>query len=302
MINIDPSKVSLIICYSINHSYLYHCLDIVERIGFKREHIWIDGYKSFCPELIGKVKKVTTHEQPHGERCYDLLTQSDTDYVIIVDSDFFCCDESFWMEVLNKLQDYIFVSVGKHWYFSLQMLTTPFVAYQRKEALALVPVREAWNHFAHVFPGIPDAVFDHLMYVFFTAMRLGQAVCIDSWENINNRRFKFCHLWDSRETYKENFDNYEKDVHNNKAVSLTYLTYGISKYIFHYVSTKDTEFDPKVLVYIEKIRAHNTRDWVYIMDTIKNLGHQISFKPDWLRKFNFIKYSSFAKYVEEFSL
>lgn len=278
---------SIIVSHTKDFVYLYHCLDVLEFMGFKKESIWVDGYKCICKDLEGKVKRVTTHTDGHGSRTYTLLDESTSDYVIILDSDFFCCDKRFWDEVINSLERYWIVSIGRPWNFfseKLIMLTTPFVAYDRRAVLKAVPVREVWNHFGIIYPSLPDPIFDHLMFVFFVCQKKNKNCCVDYWEK--REKYSFCHLWDSRHTWEMNIKQFE-DLSINEDIRYTYLSYGLSKYVFQYVSGLISKFDPKMWEYMSNLEQH--RSFLNLINTMKYLGPNICFKPEWNLRFNPIK-------------
>jgi len=281
-------SLQIVVSHTKTFDYLYHCLDILEQVGFNRRDIWVDGYKSHCQELIGKVAKVTMHELDHGIRCYDILKEATSDYVIIMDSDFFCCDPEFWKDVLGKVAQFPLSAIRRMWYDDRYQLTTPFVVYQREKILQIAPTRAAWNHFIRVFPDMPDPIFDHLQYLFLLVMKNGQAGIIDEWD-ITKRKYKFSHLWDSRHTYEENFKDFE-DPDIDLDVRYKYLVYGVSKYIFHYVAGNAPELNDQVWGYMRDIREKHSKLWLdYIQDVIENLGDQVMFKSDWLERFNTFK-------------
>ena len=281
-------NLQIVVSHTETFAYLYHCLDILEQVGFNRKDIWIDGYKCHCKEMIGKVAKVTTHELDHGIRCYDIVKEATSDYVIIMDSDFFCCDPEFWKDVLGKVAQFPLSAIRRIWYGNSYQLTTPFVAYQRKEILRIAPVRAAWNHFTRVFPDMPDPVFDHLQYLFLLAMKNGRAGVIDEWD-MTVRKYKFCHLWDSRHTYEENFKDFE-DQTIDLFTRYKYLVYGISKNIFHYVIGNAPELSDQVWEYMKDIREKYPKMWLeYIQDVIVNMEYHIMFKTDWLERYNKFK-------------
>lgn len=273
-------NLTIVVSHPKEHLYLHHCLDILKQLGFNKKNIWVDGYQSYCKEIVGQVEKVTTHQESHGARCFDILSEAKTEFVIIMDSDFFCLDKNFWGEALEQVKFFPFVSIERSWVLGLTILTTPFVAYNREKALNLVPIREAWNHFSHVFPKIPDPVFDHLAFVFFTAMRLKMVFKIDSWEG--NRKYQFCHLWDSRHSYEDNFKDYQ-NMEISQSLREQYLSYGISKYFFHHIAGRIPIINNKIWDYIKNIE-HNKRCFKEVQDNIENIGYHISFKPTWVER------------------
>jgi len=280
-------SLQIVVSHTKTFDYLYHCLDILEQVGFNRRDIWVDGYKSHCQELTDKVAKVTTHRLDHGIRCYDILKEATSDYVIIMDSDFFCCDPDFWKDVLEKLTEFPLSSIRRMWYENTYQLTTPFVAYQRKEILRIAPVRAAWNHFIRVFPDMPDPIFDHLQYIFLLAMKNNQAGIIDEWD-ITKRKYKFCHLWDSRHTYEDNFKDFEGKTIESY-ISYQYLAHGVSKFIFHYVAGNVPIFEDVVWGYMALIKEKSPKLWKYVQDVVENMGCQVVFKSDWYERFKEFK-------------
>jgi len=298
--------LTIIISHTQDYCYLNHSLDIFEQLGYKRKDIWIDGYQNFNLQMCGIVNKVTSHKDPHGAHSYDLLKEATTEYVLIVDSDFFCMDRDFWKASFLQAESYPIVSIYRPWasfaespLVPLKMLTTPFVLYKRKEVLDMVPVREVWNHFYYNFPGLPDPVFDHLMFVFLTAMKKGKAIGIDNWIQ-KDRTFNFCHLWDSRHTYKENFEDFDNNAQAYPVV-LEYLSYGVSKYVFQYSAGLISTFEDKLWSYIDRIKASsddgsNGKPWLNVLDTFYNLESTISFKEDWVRRFFPIREKFYAIY------
>ena len=300
--------LTIIISHTQDYCYLNHSLDIFEQLGYKRKNIWIDGYQNFNLQMCGIVNKVTTHGDPHGAHSYDLLKEATTEYVLIVDSDFFCMDRGFWDEVFRLSQSYPIVSIYRPWasfsetpFIPLKILTTPFVLYRRKEVLDMVPVRAVWNHFYHIFPTLPDPVFDHLMFVFLTALKSGRAIGVDNWIQ-KDRKYNFCHLWDSRHTYRENFEDFDKRVHEDQVI-LEYLSYGVSKYLFQYVSNLIPVFEDKIWTYIGQIMQAsvdkiNPKPWLNILDTFSSLESVISFKTNWLERFLLIKEKFDTVYIK----
>lgn len=250
---------------------LLHALDILNHIGFDKDSIWADGYKSFCPDIGNRVYKNTTHNEPHGTRCYDLLMEVPTDRVIIMDSDFFCTDKNFWKDVKIKLEEFSLISIKDSWLsFPYTNLTTPFVAYNKKVVLEYVPYRDLWNHFGVKYPKMPDPLFDHMKFVFLVALNNKFACAIDSWD-LSERKYGFCHLWDSRHSYSENFEAFNNSA---DASRYRYIAYGVSKYIFDYSLTGHMPIDHRLHYYVDEIVKNNNRALHDIRDTLLHLGDQ----------------------------
>jgi hypothetical protein len=274
----------IIVSHTADTLYLEHCLDILVNLGFNKSDIWVDGFHA---QYSGTdLKQCTTHKEYHGARCFNLLTEATSDYVVIVDSDFFCTDQRFWVKAWDLIQDNYAVSIAKNWCFGIQMLTTPFVAYNRKEALKFIPEKQAWNHLNKTFTQLPDPLFDNLQYMFFIMLYYQKAALIDHW-NIGNRAYKFCHLWDSRHTYQYNFDTFNSNTGDHQS-NLVYLAHGVSKYLFSHVSGNDIEFDDKMWEYIQIIKDESEEAWMFLIDTMVNMGDQIDFKAPWLDRYRIV--------------
>ena len=191
------NDLTIIISHPEDHTYLHFCVDIVEKLGLKAP-IWIDGFRSVAEEYRRR-HKVTTHDTHHGLRCFDLLQEATTDKVIIVDSDFFCTDKSFWDTAIAKLETHAIASIASYWYLpNVEVSSTPFMAYNRKEILRIAPLRDIWDHFGYIYPTLPDPVFDHTKFVSLIAAKANKLALIDHWDR-TRRTHHFCHLWDSRE-------------------------------------------------------------------------------------------------------
>ena len=241
-----------------------------------------------------RISSVTTHGQHHGARSFELLSLVKTEYVIVMDSDFFCTDEGFWRAAFEGLEKHAIVGIGQPWHFSINLPTTPFVAYGRQSVLSMVPEKAAWNHFAHVWPNLPNPVFDHLKFLFMTATIQNQALSIDQWHPVNDRKFSFFHFWDSRESFGKNFSDFA-DTRIDEAVRYKYLSFGISKALYHHVGggALIPEFWNRVadvMKYPNKTLIEN------IIDVMKNLTPQLGGRPEWQRELEVISGRFFNEY------
>ena len=276
---------TLIITHCQNQDYLHHFLDIVKKVPvLSSAKIWVDGW---CSAYKGSqaINKVTSHNLQHGERSFDLLNEADTDKVIIVDSDFFSTDENLWSDTLNSLDNYDLISISEPWHCLTTFPTTPFVAYNRKKVIEVIPVRDAWRSFGSIWPRIKFPVFDHCKYAYLSLYLQNKIKCIDTWRPVENRKYKFFHFWDSRHDYAENFKAFEE---KQGFFEHEYLSYGINKCVFDYI-VHGLEMPDKIWNYMDRVKKYNVVHFNNIFDMMLNLGFQIEFKNEWHKRFEIIR-------------
>jgi hypothetical protein len=281
-------SVTIIVTHCQDQSYLHHFLDIVREVPFLRDaYIWVDGCNSkYDGSNSTIVRKITSHSSPHGVRCFDLLSEADTDKVIIVDSDFFSVDDKLWQTASDSLCEKDMVSITEQWHGLNNFPTTPFVAYNRDAVLKAAPVRDAWKHFSNLWPTMKQPVFDHGKYVYLSLYISGQTFSADSWRPVEKRKFKFFHFWDSRHTPQANFEDFKINAKVD-----AYLAYGINKFIFQSIKNGVSVLPEEIWDYMSLIKKYD-RSPLFVNNTVDfmtNFGYQIRFKENWFELFSTIR-------------
>ena len=289
---------TLYVSYVKDYVYLQHFSDIIKRLPFfDNANIGFDGW--FCKDVempsvrdapiqsLGiPVWKHEYHKTPHGERCYELLEQAETDIVFIVDSDFFCTDERLWKDALNQFAnpDVYMVSLSDYpWHGMSNFPSTPFSAYRRKEVLEYIPVKKLWNHFGKVWPELKQPVFDYMKFVYFSLYINGHTYCIDSIAPRQSTKYQFYHLWDSRDTPEENFRRFDKDPGLT-----TFLMFGLCKFFFRMIREGNRVIPDFIWVYIDRMRSDGY-PYCYLVDFFNRFESQIYFNLPWVETFKAIR-------------
>jgi hypothetical protein len=291
----NTNNLTVVVTHCEDQVYLLHCLDILRSLtALKGGTIWVDGYGSVYSGSKEMVSSVTTHGQPHGVRSFELLSMIKTEFVIVMDADFFCADERFWEATFESLDKSVIVGVGQPWHFSINLPTTPFVAYRRLDVLSMVPEKAAWNHFGHIWPNLPEPLFDHLKFLFLIAASQKLATCIDQWYPVGGRKYSFFHFWDSRHRYEKNFSDFANTALDEK-MRHQYLSFGLSKCIFHHL--RGELISPELWSRIaDAMKYKNQTTNENLMDVMKNLEPQLRARPDWQKKMRDISERFFNEY------
>lgn len=292
-------QFTLYISYTKDSDYLYHFCDIVKRIPFlNNAKIIIDGWfnKEDEETLVKNIdwgalgipfEKKMIHNISHGERCFELLEQADTDIVFIVDSDFFCLDERLWVDAYSKLissPEIYLVSLYQDWNWIKDLPTTPFMAYRRKEVLDFVPEKMLWNHFRKIWPNLKQPVFDFMRFPFVSLYMSGHTHCIGAMNPATNLSYNHYHFWDSRHFPEENFKDFDKEITGSTAM---FMVYGISKYLFKLIKSGQGTIPEFILNYM-KYAKDSPYYFAYIKDFFNNFEKQI-LDPTWANNFKAIK-------------
>jgi len=301
------SPFTLYISHTKDLDYLYHCCNIVKRIPFLQDAIiGIDGWyckdaekplvQSVNYDALGmNIGMKACHKTPHGERCFELLRQAETDIVFIVDSDFFCLDERLWIDSYNKLissPEIYLISLFQDWNWIKDFPTTPFTVYKRKEVLNFVPEKILWNHFGKNWPGLGQPIFDFMRYPFLSLYMNKHTFCMDAMNPAGNLKYGHYHFWDSRDFPEENFKAFDQEINGSTAM---FMIYGVCKYLFKLIKSGQREIPKFIINYIEYAKRSDYY-FSYIKDFFNNFGGQI-YDPDWINAFNSIKVQFDRKFL-----
>lgn len=273
-------SITIVISHGKNLDFLSYCIKILRSIPIlKGVTIWADGCRA--ENLSDKnVDVSTTHKTRHGVRSFELLNQIQTDIVYIIDSDFFCKDENFWFESINQLNKKILVTISQPWHGPVTIFpSTPFMGFQRKEVLEIIPTKDAWDHFGALFPKVKYPVFDNMKYVFLILYVLDEVHYIDKWNPLKERSFKFFHFWKSIKSLDEKMGIF-KDMNKSEYTRYQHLAGMICQKFFEYIignrSFEDI-LNEKSYINDLKQRAENSlyRPYSQLFDFIENMGFQL---------------------------
>lgn len=263
----EINDLSIIVTHCDNF-YLKECLSILCRIKvLKGLSIQTDGFRNLYTG--DGVDKKTSHNLCHGYRAYELVRDCTTKKILIMDADFFCADEAFWVDAIESSKKYDLVSIGSLWKGLFILPTTPFFICDCKRMLERVPVQDLWGHFLEKWPELGAPIFDHMKFPFLTAK--DSTKCIDHWHPFSQRKYSFFHFWDSRHSFLQNF----KDFNEGRG-SLEYLSYGVSKSIYFY-SKKGEELPERIWSYIELLASADTDYLRNVRDVMANLYPQLNY-------------------------
>lgn len=298
---IVSEDITIIMNHVADNSYTDYCLRTVKSLEiFKGTKIYLNGYNCLYNGLEF-VNKKFSHSLCHGESIYNILKTIPTKYALIMDADFFCTDNVFWGDCLKLLDKKKLVSISRKWQLLKRVPSTPFMLLDKDYAVELVPEKKLWNIFSHNWP-LKYYMFDNMQFLFLIMHYLNSSVCIDSWFPLNERKYKFFHFWDMRDSVDRNindFINNRLDIYNR----YQYLAYALNKRSFEYIIGKSS-YEQFIDVYCYacdlKEKAGKSKDFYYqysiIYDFVKNFSNSAVLSAEERERFQTVKNLFYQKY------